>query len=133
MSTNYVNTLITVAPDSTAETGTAPGSSKPSVASDQYEMIVADPYVHTSDDVIFARVARQSGLPKDEIPAAQEEYFRTGRACLRTSPLAKKYGWGIHANEEGRIALIAVDSDRYAKLLADDSVKKVPAMRSSRG
>jgi Family of unknown function (DUF6157) len=33
-----------------------------------------------------------------------------GHPHLRVSALAKRYGWGIHNNHEGKIALIAVHS-----------------------
>jgi hypothetical protein len=42
-----------------------------------------------------------------------------GHPHLHVSPLAKRYGWGIHNNAEGKIALIAVESPEYAQLLND--------------
>lgn len=86
----------------------------------------------TSDDVIFQRVAEKEGIPEADRTAAQKAYFQKGRACLRTSPLAKQYGWGIHADAEGRLALVAAESDEYAELSANDDVKKVAAMKRSR-
>lgn len=132
MTTNYINTLITIAPDSDAEVAVAPPHTTPTVASQQYAMISANPYVYTSDDVIFARVAEKDGISAEDLAEAQAAYFAKGRACMRTSPLPKKFGWGIHADGESRIALVAVESKRYAELLADDTVKKTPAMRTSR-
>ncbi|WP_409484319.1 DUF6157 family protein [Arsenicicoccus dermatophilus] len=55
-----------------------------------------------------------------------------GLRDLRTSPLAKTYGWGIHSDGQGRVALVPLGSARYAELLADGSVTKVAAMRSAR-
>lgn len=109
-----------------------PDLTKASVASQQYEWITEQPYTLTSDDVIFRRVAEKEAIPQTERAAAQEEYFQKGRACLRTSPLARQYGWGIHANNDGKIALVAAESDEYAALVADDTVKKVAAMKRSR-
>lgn len=132
MSTNYYNTLITIAEDSPTSTSVVPDLTKSSVASQQFEWISEHPYQLTSDDVIFRRVALKHGIEDSEIPAAQKDYFTTGRACLRTSPLPKQYGYGIHADAEGKLALIPAESDAYAQLLADDSVSKVRAMRRSR-
>lgn len=132
MSTNYYNTLITLAPDSLAQESSIPDLSKSSVAAQQFQWIHDHPYELTSDEVIFLRVAEKEGLSEDEIPAAQAEYFQKGRACLRTSPLAKKHGWGIHSDAEGKVALVAVESQEYAEMLEDDSIKKISAMRSSR-
>lgn len=133
MSTNYYNTLITVASDSPATRSVVPDMSKPSVASQQYVWITDQPYALTSDDVIFRRVAEKQNIPESERVGKQASYFQTGRACLRTSPLAKQYGWGIHFDAEGRIALVRMESEEYAALTSDDRVKKVAAIRRSRG
>lgn len=132
MSTNYYNTLITISEDSPTSQSIVPDLTKPSVASQQYTWITERPYELTSDDVIFMRVAEKLGIPEAERASEQEAWFETGRACLRTSPLAKQHGWGIHADANGRIALIAVESDKYRDLLADENVKKVRAMKRSR-
>lgn len=133
MSTNYYNTLIEIADDSPTATSVAPDLTKSSVASQQFALVSENPYTYTSDDVIFHRVAEKESIPADQVAAAQEEYFQKGRACLRTSPLAKTHGWGIHSNDEGKIALVAAESDEYKQLQSDDAVKKVKAMKRSRG
>jgi hypothetical protein len=48
------------------------------------------------------------------------------------SALAKRYGWGIHNNAEGKIALIAVESPEYKQLLDDLQTVKIKAFRSTR-
>lgn len=133
MSTNYYNTLIQIADDSPTQTSVTPDLTKQSVASQQFQLIAGNPYTYTSDDVIFARVVEKESIPVDQVPSAREEYFKKGRACLRTSPLAKTHGWGIHANAEGKIALVAAESEEYRRLSDDDSVTKLKAMRRSRG
>jgi hypothetical protein len=35
---------------------------------------------------------------------------------MRASMLPKKYGWGVHSDAEGRLALVAVGSDSYRRL-----------------
>lgn len=92
MSTNYYNTLITMAEDSPTAKSTVPDLTKSSVAAQQYQWISEEPYELTSDDVIYRRVASQQGIPDHLRERAQHEYFQSGRACLRTSPLAKQYG-----------------------------------------
>jgi hypothetical protein len=58
---------------------------------------------------------------------------------LRASDLGKKYGWGIHSDSQGRVALYSCDSDTYAALEngedpadPDVTVTTLAAMRSSR-
>jgi len=54
-------------------------------------------------------------------------------ACLRASPLVKTYGWGIHHDSEGKVALVGRQTDEYKKLVQDRDVEKVAGMRSRRG
>jgi hypothetical protein len=48
--------------------------------------------------------------------------------------LPKKYGWGIHFNSEGKMALYPVDSPEYRRFVEEGkgNVKVVPAMRNSK-
>ncbi len=137
--TNYVNTFITMADDCpVAEGRLPPESASPSVAALTYRMISEHPYRYTSDDVIFTVYADRKGIPDPQRAKAREEFFSKGQACLRASPLGKKYGWGIHSDGEGRVALYAVNSAEYRKLAsgkapgAGESVAAKKAMRSSR-
>lgn len=130
--TNYFNTFIEIAEDCPAEFGEKPPlkGDKLSVANYQYDMVFDHPYTYNSDDVIFSIWAIRKDLPQDETERAQ--FFSKGQPCLRSSPLTKRYGWGIHSNSEGKIAMYGVESAEYQRLVADDSVTKVKAMRSKR-
>jgi hypothetical protein len=132
--TNYSETFIAIAEDSSAERGTMPPekAENPSVASRTWRMIAEHPYEFTSDDVIFSVWADRQRIAEEEREAAREEFFATGRACLRASDLGKKYGWGIHHDAEGRVALFGVESEEYRAFLDAEDVAVVKAMRSSR-
>ena len=133
-STNYKNMLIEIAEDCQANKGEIPPyrGEKKTVANYEYEMIFNSPYQYTSDEVKFTiHVARKS-IPESEYEAEKELFFSKGQPCFRASPLTKKYGWGVHANEEGKIALYGFESKEYARLLVDASTAKVKAMRSKR-
>ncbi|KAA9394321.1 hypothetical protein FCK90_07545 [Kocuria coralli] len=131
-STNYRRTLITVASDTRAQKGTEPPHGKGSIAERQYVLLHNREYQLTSDELIFTVYADRQGIPAQERGRALKEYYAQGRACLRSSPLAKSYGWGFHFDDDGLLALVPVDSQRYAELIEDDSVTKLPAMRSKR-
>jgi hypothetical protein len=132
--TNYEQAFIVIADDSAAERGTMPPAKQdnPSIAARTWRMIAGHPYEYTSDDVIFTVWADRRGIPESERPAARAEFFSKGQACLRASDLGKKYGWGIHHDERGRVAIYGVESPEYAAFVDDPAVKKVKAMRSSR-
>lgn len=132
--TNYFNTLIEVAEDSETTTGIIPPvkGNKKTVANLQYEMLEGHPYVYTSDDVLFGVFATRNEIAEEELATTREQFFAKGQPCFRASPLTKTYGWGIHSNTEGKIAMYAVDSDEYQSLVGNEAVVKKKAMRSKR-
>jgi hypothetical protein len=134
MGVDYECTLIAVAPDCPVDRGTVPPSTpeKPTVAAELYRLISQHPYELTSEDVLWAVHADKHGIPEADRERARHEYFSVGRACLRASPLGKRYGWGVHCDEQGRIALVGVETPEYAALVADEGTTVRPAMRSSR-
>ena len=138
---DYVDTFIAVAEDSTATRGTAPPSTaaNPSIAARTFEMLAGSPYRFTSGDVIFTVFADRRGIPEQERPAARAAFYSKGQACLRASELGKRYGWGIHADAQGRIALVGVETAQYAEFVSGQRrsvsgapIKVTRAMRSSR-
>lgn len=91
-----------------------------------------EPAQVNSDDLIFDIHAQRKELLEGELAEKREKFYSKGQACLRTSPLAKTYGWGIYYDAEGKIRLIDSATEEYQKMLKDDSIKKLPAMRSSK-
>ncbi len=133
-STNYFNTLIEIAEDcpvSQAEVPPLKGDKK-SVANLQFEMLIDNPYRYTSDEVFFAVHALRKGISKSDFEAEKALFFSKGQPCFRASPLAKRYGWGVHSNAEGKVALHGMDAETYANLVQDETVVKKKAMRSKR-
>ena len=132
--TNYQNTMIQIADDSPATSGEIPPvkGDKKSVANIQYDMISKNPYAYTSDDVLFHVYAERNDLANSELDKAREVFFSKGQPCLRASPLTKRYGWGVHNDGEGKIALVSSDSKAYQKLSEDKTLQVVKAMKSSR-
>lgn len=137
MSHMYFDTFIAVAPDYVGTTSKVPVArgAKPTIAQLQYEMLIDAPFVHTQEDVLFeVWLARQdfAELAGDEIDALRAEYFATGRACMRASPLTKTHGWGVAFDAEGRAALLAMETTDYTRWSQDPAITVVPAMRSKR-
>ena len=137
-STNYFDAFIAVATDSATKRGMMPRETEnPSIALRTFRMIHEAPYEHTSDDVIFSVYAERKAIPKRKRAAARREFFSKGQPCLRASDLAKKYGWGVHSDSEGRVALYGVETREYKALARgrapDGSMVTVKnAMRSRR-
>ena len=133
-STNYTGTFIQVADDCPIDSAEQPpsGTKAPTVAALQYALISEHPYELTSDDVLFEVYAIRQSVPADARAEARSAFFAKDQACLRSSPLGKRYGWGVHFDAAGRIALVPLGSDEYRSLAADPTLKQLKAMRSRR-
>ncbi len=133
-STNYFNTLIEIAEDSPTNQSEVPPrrGSKKSVANLQYEMLHGHPYEYSSDDLLFTVFAERQGFAEEDLTEQRHIFFSKGQPCFRASPLTKRYGWGVHSNEEGKIAIFGAETEAYKNLVADETVTKTKAMRSKR-
>jgi hypothetical protein len=132
--TNYKNTFIEIAEDSSVKKGEMPPikGDKKTVANLQFEMLYENPYKYTSDEVLFGVFALRKEFTKEELEEQKEHYFSKGQPCFRASPLTKQYGWGVHSNEDGKIAIYGAETNEYKSFLNDSLVITVKAMRSKR-
>ena len=133
----YIDTFIQIAPDSTANKAIIPEDNRPQKTLHliQYELLTEKPYHYTHEELVFSVYAIRQAISKEELAEHGEEiradFFKKGHPCMRASALTKKYGWGAHHNEEGKIAIYPMESEAYEKLSTSTS-KKLLAMRTSR-
>lgn len=130
--TNFVNTFIEVSEDCPVTKAKIPEerNGKKTIASLEYEMIKQHPYQFTSDDVLFQVYVQRNNVAHKQLKEEKEKFFSKGQACFRASPLTKSYGWGVHSNEDAKIALYGIETKDYAAFLQDKTVQKVRAMRN---
>lgn len=140
MEWNYYSTLITVSADCPVERGIIPpekksGRTKPSI---EYELIANHPYAYTQEEILYEVYVRHKEIPEEELAKRgkelRNEFYQKPMPCLRASMLPKKYGWGIHFNADGKLALVPMESAEYQHFLDGDNgdVRLVPAMRSAK-
>lgn len=140
MNLNYYNTFITIAPDCPADYGIIPpekknGRTKPRI---EYDLVADHPYTYTQEELLFAVHVQHKEIPAEELEehgaSIRDEFFQKSHACLRASMLPKKYGWGIHFNAEGKMALVPMESSDYMHFVEGDNgdLKLLPAMRNSK-
>ncbi|WP_150266848.1 DUF6157 family protein [Paenibacillus tepidiphilus] len=137
---SYTDTFIRVAADCPVETGTVPQSGRPlpPVHVIQYELLAEAPYVYNHEELLYEVHVRHKQIPAEERVNRRDEIwaglFAKKHPCLRASMLPKRYGWGIHFNEEGRIALYGKESPEYDHYTSggEAGVKLLDAMRSKR-
>lgn len=137
---NPKNSFVRLSPDSPVSTSVVPVpfAGKPTIQLIQYELLTKSPYKFTLEELIFQTHVRRLGLTKSQIiaqrPKIWAELFAKSHACMRASALPKKYGWGVHYDEKGRIALYAAESSEYRAFLAGKrgDVKVEYAVRSKK-
>ncbi len=132
--TNYKNTFIEIADDCPTTAGEIPptkGDTK-TVANIQFEIVKENPYKFTSDDILFQVYADHNNLAKNKYTEEREEFFSKGQPCFRASPLTKRYGWGVHYDQDGKMAIFGAESAEYKKLSKDQSLQVIKAMKSKK-
>ena len=134
---NYYNTFIAVAPDTSVKVGTVPVAHGEEVyRGPGVRAHSAQPYTYTQEEVQFAVHVQRQSVPPAELRARRvelwNEFFSKPLACMRASPLPKSYGWGLHFNEEGKVALVAVESPEYQRLSNNNTIEQTRALRSRR-
>ena len=134
---SYRSTFIQVAEDCpTQEAQVPPARATPSVAELQHRLLSEHPYELTEEELYVRVHGLRRGLSEEEIRARYDalhaEVFAKPQACLRASPLTKRYGFGAHYDAEGRIALHAREDEAYARLADDPAIHQLRAMRSAR-
>jgi hypothetical protein len=135
---NPVDQFIEIAPDSPTAKSIIPQDKgdKKSIATIEYDLLSSKPYGYTLAELKFATHVQHKQIPSAELKVRGkqlwDEYFAKPYACMRASPLTKKYGWGAHYDKDGKIAIYAVESKEYQRFVKNKNIKKYSAMRSKR-
>ena len=132
--TNYIDTFIEVAEDCPADFGDVPKSKgdKKSVAEMRFELLAENPYKLTSDDVFFQVYSDRNDLTKADCEEARAKFFSKGQPCFRASLLTKRYGFGVHSDKDGKVAIFGRETTEYENFVQDIKIKKTKAMRTSK-
>lgn len=140
MLSNY-NTFVLVAPDCPVTTGVVP-TAKPNAKQPihvlQYELLTRHPYRFTLEDLIYEVHIRHKEFPADQVREHGDDIraalFSKSHPCMRASMLPKKYGWGVHYDSDGRLAIYAMETEQYRQFAEGNAggPKLVYAMRNKR-
>lgn len=141
MEWNYYNTFITVSADCAVERGIMPpekksGRTKPGI---EYDLVANQPYGYTQEELLFETHVRHKEIQQEELDERggelKDAFYMKPMPCMRASMLPKKYGWGIHFDAKGRMALVPMESPDYQHYLDEGGKGKlrlVPAMRNQK-
>lgn len=124
--------FITPAPDCPLDRSKAPPlKARRSRARIEYDLLADAPYRFTHL-TLSHRVHEDMARDAGKVALDFATFHAKGQPCLRASALTKRYGWAVHYDSEGRIALVARDSPAWQEFVADDALPKAAGMRSKR-
>ena len=131
--TNYFNSFIAIADDCPVSVAEIPPQKKEKTAANiEYEMIKNHPYQYTSDEMLFQVYAIKNNISDSDRDTEKVKFFSKGQPCFRSSPLTKRYGWGVHYDGEGKMALYAMESTEYSDFSQNRNLKVFKALRSKK-
>lgn len=119
-----VNTLITVA--STSEKQSVIPYSKSGKKTEAillYEVLINNPYQFKQYE-LFEEVYFKIKI---------KPHLKIETYLLQRSELCSIFGWGIHGDKEGRLALVPCESEHYTRLFEDFSTTKKKAFNKHKG
>ncbi len=130
---SYIQTFVIKSDDCPTDIGERPGEWKSprTKAQIEYDLLLNAPYTLDHDALNYTVYATQCA-EKGTVAEGRAEYLSKGRPCMRASALVKRYVWGAHYDDQGRIAIYPADGADYARLAAAPDIKVLKGMRSSR-
>jgi hypothetical protein len=126
MGSKETREFILVAEDCPVEKGTVPYSKRGSktVPMHTFEVLSEHPYLYTEDELQHEVHVVRRGLPR----------FDPAKRDLKRNELPKWWGWGLHFDEDRKIALVGCETEEYERLSrrAQERGTAVRALRSRR-
>lgn len=136
-----LDTFVQVAQDCPVTVGVVPTTkkdAKPSIHMIQFELLSASPYCYTIEDLIYEVHIRHKEIPVEQVEQNRDrirvELFSKSHPCMRASMLPKKFGWGVHYDTEGKLALYGMETEQYREFIegTNGGPSLVYAMRNKR-
>lgn len=130
MATGYRNAFITLSPDCPVAAGQVPRQAT-SIAGLEHALLVDRPYHYTAKELILAVHRRHKDVGDAELGEFGALLFAKSQPCMRLSMLTKRWGWGVHYDEQGRMAIYGAETQEYRIFAMRSDLRIMPA-RSAR-
>lgn len=103
-----------------------------SIAGLEYALLIGDPYHYTGNDLILNVHRRHKNVADAELGVFRSFLFAKSQPCMRLSMLTKRWGWGVHYDELGRIAIYGAETQEYHDLSMRSGLRVMAARPSRR-
>jgi Family of unknown function (DUF6157)/T5orf172 domain len=97
-----------------------PNGTSKTISRIEYELLIANPYKFTERELFYKVHVVHRNRPDLKIDSYN----------IKRSLLVQSFGWGLHRNNEGKLALVAIESDRYKEL--QESIKRTKSYRKNK-
>jgi hypothetical protein len=101
-----------------------------SIAGLEHALLLGFPYRYTAPDLIVDVQRRHKNVHDAKLPAFRAWLLAKPQPCMRLSMLPKRWGWGIHFDELGRMAIDGAETSDY-RHFAERSDLRVMSVRPS--
>lgn len=130
----YLNTFVRLAPDCPETRAVEPPLSGKAVPVHfiQLELLRESPYHYTHEALVVESELRRPAEKKETRAEVLKRIRAKPLPCLRCSALAKRYGWGFHFDEKGRVAVVPAGTPEYRAFEKREDLQQVYAMRSKK-
>ena len=131
MANGFRNAFITLAPDCPVAAGHVPVRPT-SIAGLEHSLLIGDPYHYTAEELFLAVQRRHKNVSDAELGAFKAFLASKPRPCMRLSMLPKRWGWGIHFDARGRMAIFGTETQEYENFSTRTDERVMPAWPSRR-
>lgn len=128
---SYTDAFITLAPDCPVAVGQVPRQPM-SIAGLEHAVLLAHPYRYTASDLILEVQRRHKQVRDADLPAFRAYLFAKSHPCMRLSMLPKRWGWGVHYDEQSRMAIYGAETSNYCHFAMRSDLRVMPARPSRR-
>ena len=127
----YTNAFITLAPDCPIAVGQVPRQPM-SIAGLEYALLLAQPYPFSPPDLTLEVQRLHKQVRDDDLPSFRAWLHAKPQPCMRLSMLPKRWGWGIHFDELGRMAIFGAETSDYRHFAMRSDLRVMSARPSRR-
>jgi Family of unknown function (DUF6157) len=103
-----------------------------SIAGLEHALLIEAPYQYTCEELILNVHRYHKSIDDTELDAFKSFLFAKSHPCMRLSMLTKRWGWGVHYNELGRLAIYVAETQEYHHLSTRSGLRVLAASPSSR-
>lgn len=117
-----IEKLITKSPDSKIKRAIHPANKRAhqTITQIYFEELIRNPYGFTEEELRH----------RVHVELRKRRDLKLKSYSIKRSELLKKYGWGLHVDSAGRLALVGCDGKRYKELTRNPRVLKISGYRT---